>query len=128
MPRPPTTASGRILADLEWLVSDPRGRRILWRLWQSTGVFGPAVVDNSLQAYAEGRRSVGLEYWQGVVTLSPTAASLALQENCVSEVHGRRRRAEQPDPSDERAERERWDDIVGDGEPDPEDGPGTAGR
>jgi hypothetical protein len=127
MPRPSTTASGRILADLEWLASDPRGRRILWRLWQSTGVFGPAVSDPALQAFAEGRRSVGLEYWQGVVTLSSTAASLALTENSVSESNGRRRRAEQPDPLDERTERD-WDIIAGPGRDDPEPGSGAAER
>lgn len=43
-------------------MSDARGRRILWRLMASTGVFGPTTMDAAALPYAEGRRSVGVEY------------------------------------------------------------------
>jgi hypothetical protein len=133
MPAPPRRrhpAAERIVSDLEWLAADPRGRRILWRLWLSTGVFGPAVSDGSLLAFSEGRRSVGLEYWTALVTLSPTVASLALTENSASEGDGRRRqRDDDPGPDGERRSElvERWADIAGSG-PGPEPGPGSTGR
>ena len=102
-----------IAADLAWLMADPRGRRILWRLWQSTGVFGPAVTDPAHQAFAEGRRSVGLEYWQHVVSASPPAAASALTENAGSSADGRKRRdtPERDGTGDGTAER--WRDVIG---------------
>lgn len=118
---PRSRARQQIAEDLKWLYSDVRGRRILWRLWQSTGVFGPPVVDNAMQAFAEGRRSVGLEYWQGIVTQSPTAAAMALTENTGSAVDGGRKR--DTDTSRERRELlERWADVAGAGDQ-PGDGP-----
>lgn len=48
-------------ADLAWLMSSPRGRRVFWRLLKRTNVFGSSMTGNSQTFYNEGRRSVGIE-------------------------------------------------------------------
>jgi hypothetical protein len=47
-------------ADLKWLMSNKRGRRIVWRLLDQAGVFRLSFNTNSMQmAFAEGNRNFG---------------------------------------------------------------------
>jgi hypothetical protein len=59
-------------ADFEWLMADPRGRRIVWRQLAAAGVFqssfDPAAMN---MAFNEGRRSEGLRLLAQVHELCP---------------------------------------------------------
>jgi len=47
-------------ADLKWLMSNKRGRRIIWRLLDQAGVFRLSFNTNSMaMAFAEGNRNFG---------------------------------------------------------------------
>jgi len=47
-------------ADVRWLMSSKRGRRILWRLLEQSGVFRLSFNTNAMQmAFAEGNRNFG---------------------------------------------------------------------
>lgn len=47
-------------ADLKWLMSSKRGRRIIWRLLDQAGVFRLSFNTNSMaMAFAEGNRNFG---------------------------------------------------------------------
>lgn len=47
-------------ADIKWLMSTKRGRRIVWRLLDQAGVFRLSFNTNAMQmAFAEGNRNFG---------------------------------------------------------------------
>ena len=47
-------------ADLRWLMGNKRGRRIVWRLLDQSGVYRLSFNTNSMQmAFAEGNRNFG---------------------------------------------------------------------
>lgn len=49
-------------ADLKWLMSSKRGRRIVWRLLSLSGVFQPVFHPTAMvMAYQEGKRNYGLQ-------------------------------------------------------------------
>lgn len=49
-------------ADLKWLMSSKRGRRIVWRLLSQSGVFQPVFHPTAMvMAYQEGKRNYGLQ-------------------------------------------------------------------
>lgn len=50
------------IADIKWAMSNPAGRRILWRLLSRAGVFQTTFRLNNEMAFLEGRRSLGLEF------------------------------------------------------------------
>ena len=59
-------------ADLKWLMSNKRGRRIVWRLLDQAGVFRLSFNTNSMQmAFAEGNRNFGLRMLSMVHSLCP---------------------------------------------------------
>lgn len=52
------------IEDFVWLMSDKRGRRIVWRLLSEAGVFQPSYVpgmDAMHTAFKEGGRNAGVE-------------------------------------------------------------------
>lgn len=51
-------------SDLCWLMSDKRGRRIMWRLLEQAGVFRTSfTAPNAMTvSYNEGRRTIGLAF------------------------------------------------------------------
>lgn len=49
------------IADLRWLMSQPRGRRIAWGLLSRAGVFRISMTGNSWTFFNEGKRSLGNE-------------------------------------------------------------------
>lgn len=51
-------------SDLCWLMSDKRGRRIMWRLLEQAGVFRTSfTTPNSMTvSFNEGRRTIGLSF------------------------------------------------------------------
>lgn len=47
-------------SDVKWLMSNKRGRRIIWRLLNQSGVFRLSFnTDSMLMAFAEGNRNFG---------------------------------------------------------------------
>ena len=48
------------IGDIKWLMGSKRGRRILWRLLEQSGVFRLSFNTNAMQmAFAEGNRNFG---------------------------------------------------------------------
>ena len=54
------------IADLQWLMSTERGRRIMWSLLSRAGVFRISMTGNSWTFFNEGRRSLGNELMAAV--------------------------------------------------------------
>ncbi len=50
------------IADFKWLMSDKRGRRVVWRLLEKTGLYRSSFTGNSETFFREGARNVGLAY------------------------------------------------------------------
>lgn len=72
----------REIDDFKWFLSDKRGRRILWRLLSSTGVFRSSHTGNALQtAFLEGQRQIGLELFAQAHRLCPNRYAEMAQEN-----------------------------------------------
>ena len=49
--------------DLKWLMSGPRGRRIVFRFLLRSGLWHSSFTGNSETFYREGRREMGLWLW-----------------------------------------------------------------
>lgn len=68
-------------ADVKWLMSSKRGRRIVWRLLDRAGVFRLSFNTNAMQmAFAEGNRNEGLRTLAQIHTLCPELYPLMLKE------------------------------------------------
>ena len=49
------------LADMKWLMADPRGRRICWRLLDAAGIYRSMFhTEPHVMAFNEGHRNMGL--------------------------------------------------------------------
>lgn len=78
-------------AALRWVLADERGRRVLWQLLLDGRLFQQSYLGNAEAAvFAEGRRSVGLQWWDRI-----EAADLGY---CV------RMMMENKEPADDRAD------------------------
>jgi hypothetical protein len=59
-------------ADLKWLMADPRGRRIVRRLLERSGVFRTSFTGDALgTAFREGERNAGLRLFDQIARFSP---------------------------------------------------------
>lgn len=69
-------------ADFRWLMSDPRGRRLVWAQLAAAGVFRTTFDPNPQQmAFAEGHRSAGLRLMSQLLTLTPDHYHTMTKEN-----------------------------------------------
>jgi hypothetical protein len=67
--------------DFKWLMGSKRGRRIVWRLLERTGVFRLSFNTNSMaMAFAEGNRNEGLRVLGQIHTLCPELYSVMMKE------------------------------------------------
>ena len=66
--------------DFLWLMGDPRGRRIMWRLLEMTGIYRSSFTGNSETFFREGARNVGLQLVAEIHNLCPEQYSLMTQE------------------------------------------------
>ena len=58
--------------DYRWLLGDPRGRRIMWELLSSCGLYRTSFVHSGSQtAFNEGMRNIGLMLNDRVLTHAP---------------------------------------------------------
>lgn len=53
--------SRQVSDDVKWVLHDKRGRRFVWRLLESTGVYRSSFTGNSETFFREGERNVGLK-------------------------------------------------------------------
>jgi hypothetical protein len=68
-------------ADFLWLMSESRGRRIVWRTMERAGVFdGGFVPDAMTMAFRAGQRNEGLYLLARIHALCPEAYSLMIEE------------------------------------------------
>lgn len=67
--------------DFLWLMSDKRGRRIMWRLLGETRVFQSSFTGNSQTFFNEGTRNVGLKLLGEINELCPDRYVSMLKEN-----------------------------------------------
>lgn len=59
-------------SDFKWLMSQKRGRRIVWRFLESSGVFRSSFNANSMtMAFNEGNRNFGLKLMSQIHSLCP---------------------------------------------------------
>lgn len=69
------------IADLKWLMSSKRGRRIMWRLLEMSGPFRATFSTNSMtMAFNEGNRNLGNRLLNEVMTLCPEMFPVMLKE------------------------------------------------
>lgn len=68
-------------ADVRWLMSNKRGRRIVWRLLDQAGVFRSSFNTNAAQmAFAEGNRNYGLRMLSQIHALCPDQYPVMMKE------------------------------------------------
>jgi hypothetical protein len=66
-------ARDREFSDLRKVMSLAEGRRFIWRLLSSCGVFRSSMTGNSQTFFLEGRRDVGLMIFNDVMIAKPDA-------------------------------------------------------
>lgn len=66
--------------DFKWLMKDKRGRRIVWRLLEKTGMYRSSFTGNSETFFREGQRNVGLLLTAQIHEHSPEMYPVMLQE------------------------------------------------
>ncbi|CAB4124532.1 hypothetical protein UFOVP65_11 [uncultured Caudovirales phage] len=66
--------------DFKWLMGSKRGRRIVWRLLERTGVYRSSFTGNSETFFREGQRNVGLMLMAQINEHAPDQYALMLKE------------------------------------------------
>ena len=73
-------------SDLRWLMGSKRGRRIVWRLLDASGVFqSPQQLNTTFLTFAAGERNYGLKLLHAIHSTCPE-----LYSTMVKERHGQR--------------------------------------
>jgi PleD family two-component response regulator len=68
-------------ADIKWLMSSKRGRRVIWRLLEQAGVFRLSFNTNAMaMSFSEGNRNFGLQILTLVHTLCPELYPTMIKE------------------------------------------------
>lgn len=69
-------------SDWKWLMSKPRGRRIVWQLLEQAGVFRSSFdPNNAKMAFNEGNRNYGLRTLMQIQALCPELYPVMVREN-----------------------------------------------
>lgn len=67
--------------DLQWVLSDERGRRFIWRLLDEAGVYRqPFVGDRNHTDFNCGRKDYGLKVLDMILTRAPIVYAIMLKE------------------------------------------------
>lgn len=66
--------------DFKWLMGNKRGRRIVWRLLERTGVYRSSFTGNSETFFREGMRNVGLSLLDQIHSITPDQFAVMLKE------------------------------------------------
>lgn len=68
-------------ADIKWLMSSKRGRRVVWRLLEQAGVFRLSFNTNAMaMSFAEGNRNYGLQILGLIHSLCPELYPTMIKE------------------------------------------------
>lgn len=67
--------------DLAWLMSSPRGRRVVWRFLEATGLHVSSFTGSSETFFREGKRAVGLDIQGKVAKAAPQDFHQMMQEH-----------------------------------------------
>lgn len=68
-------------ADLDWLMSSPRGRRVAWRILDGAGLYRSSFTGNSETFFKEGARSEALKLKAKLLGAAPNGYFTMLQEH-----------------------------------------------
>lgn len=88
----PAESLSTVDTDLTHVLADPRGRRVLWRIIASAGVWERIRAPNPDIHYREGRRDVGIELMERIDSVDAAAIPLMMQEARNQELLDERRR------------------------------------
>lgn len=58
-------------ADVQWLMNDRAGRRLMWGILTRTGLYQSSFTGNSTTFFREGQRNVGLRLTRDLQAYSP---------------------------------------------------------
>ena len=61
VPDPDQAELANQIEDLRWVMSDKRGRRVVWRLLEIAGIYRLSYTGDDRTAFNEGQRNVGLK-------------------------------------------------------------------
>ena len=88
------TARLKELDDLRWVLSNVKGRRLVWKILSNCGAFKASYVpkDSTQTAFNEGRRDIGLRLLLDVGQADPKAYST--MENEVLAENGKRKKGD----------------------------------
>jgi hypothetical protein len=78
-------------ADLQWVLGDRRGRRVLWRLIAAADVWGRIRAPNPDIHYREGRREIGIELMEWIDSADAAMIPLMMQESRNEDLRNDRR-------------------------------------
>lgn len=76
----------QIIEDFGWILSDPRGRRFVWKLMEEFQVFGNCFTGNNSTFYMLGERAAGLKLMMLINNHYPEAYLKMLQESKKAEM------------------------------------------
>lgn len=66
--------------DMTWLMGSKRGRRIVWRILERTGIFRSSFTGNSETFFREGMRNVGLVLMAQINEACPESYTTMVKE------------------------------------------------
>lgn len=69
------------IEDLRWLMSDKRGRRVMWRVLEQAGVYRSSYTGDNTTFFNEGQRNMGLWLMDEITTHCLTEYTEMLKEN-----------------------------------------------
>lgn len=68
------------ISDMAWILSDVRGRRVLWKYLEHCGLFQTSFTGNSTTFFNEGMRNIGLKLIADITTASPESYFMMMKE------------------------------------------------
>jgi len=75
----------RAKRDFEWLMNDPKGRRIMWSLIERAGIYRVGFVetrgDHASMAFLDGQKNIGIELMHRCIAETPAHYALMVKEN-----------------------------------------------
>lgn len=69
------------IEDFNFIMSDARGRRFMWRVLEMAGVYRSSFTGNSTTFFNEGMRNIGLMLIGEIHAIAPDAYAQMLKEN-----------------------------------------------